>query len=254
MKLDPELEEKPYHGHYAACLARKTDIERRSSLIFGCTVVSGIALTIVSFAGWEMPVLSWIPSLINSSTVLFPICIQCAEIMGLSILAALGFGKNKSFNCILQLIYIVMTVASLFTGSMPGCFFSFVAGAAGAFLCRHAFKDASDYEALKKTEGYPHFSEHYAEYIEHPKYSSRYTEEVYRKSRGEEITAKKDADTYSSGYETRSTRLSEERSAPSMESVGFMDDLPSVLPNVIPDPDGDSFEPLGGSSDVSYPY
>jgi len=253
LKTDTTIEERPDHSHYAACLGKKTEIEHRNSVILGYTLVSGLILIIFSCTGIEMPVFSWLPSLFGSQAELLPIFIQCVEIVGMSLLAALGFGKNKSFDAVLLMIYIIITGASLFTGTIPGCVITFFAGLLGVIFCRHALKDSSDYETLKHTEGYPHFSIHYTEYMEHPTYSSRYTKDAYEKSRGA-YPAPPDRERPSFSASETSHAASDSYSKRSTVYMDDTDDLPTVLPNEMYDDNGDFFIPEGGSDDVSSLY
>lgn len=240
MKERPDIEEKPDHGHYAACAGLKTDIERHCRDTFGYALIASIIMIIFTFAGTVFPVMSFIPSLVGDNYEVGFIFTQVTEFLVIILLAAFGYGERKRLNIVLLCIYLLVFIFSLFTGRALGSALGAMYGACGAFITRRAFSDASYYDRLKATEGYPHFSHAYAAALEKPAYSSEYTREIYEKSRGyyEESSHKTAAASGSSmpgfgGMED----LTSPAPAAAPEPTGFMDDLPSVLPTGIDDSD-----------------
>lgn len=247
MKERPDIEEKPDHGHYAACLGLKTDIEIRCKDIFFYTLISSIIMILFTFGCTVIPILSIIPSLLGESYEVGFIFLQTTELLLMILLAAFGYGEKKQLNALLFCIYALIFVFSLFTGRRLGSALGAIYGACGAFFTRKAFSDSGYYKKLRETEGFPHFSLTYAAAMEKPAFSSEYTREIYAKSRGYYDDTPKTEFPETSSIPAADERMDgvpepSYRSYSYSPSAGAMDELPSVLPTELYDEE-DSFSP-----------
>lgn len=241
MSKRPDIEEKPDHGHYAACSGLKIDIEKHCRDTFGYAVIANIIMIIFTFGGTVFPVMSFIPSLVGENYEVSFIFMQITEFLVMILLSAFGYGERKRLNIVVLCIYLLVFIFSLFTGRALGSALGAMYGACGAFISRRAFSDASYYDKLKETEGYPHFSLTYVASLEKPAFSSEYTREIYAKSRGyaEDSERRSAVETVSGtmpGYGGMDELLPPRKEIVP-EADGYMDDLPSVLPTDIDESD-----------------
>lgn len=250
---DPKYEEKPDHSHYPICGARKTDIDEFSRNVFVYTAGVSLVMLFITYCGAAMPLISWIPSLFGCSTCVPFLFSQTAEIILVTALSFLAFTKWKIIHIGLLLGYALLIVASLLDRSAIGII-TFIIGVIGTVLTAPSFKIYSDYNQLRNTEGWPHFSIHYTEAMEHPTFTSRYISE-YR-------TAPEDKKITPSYSEPEDSSFSDPV-LPEMTGIEapepVMDDIPIVGAAPVPStmdapelPDGDEFEPDVGYTDEPF--
>lgn len=248
MKERPDIDERPDHGHYAACHGLKTEIETHCKDIFFYTLIASIILIFFTLGCTVFPVISFIPSLFGENYEVGFIFTQITELLLIVLVAAFGYGERKYLNEVLFCLYLLIFIFSLFTGRRLGSALGAIYGACGAFISRRAFSDYSFYKKLKETEGFPHFSITYVESLSKPAFSSEYSREIYEKSRGyydDDIKSAIPDRSYSAPAEEHMAGIPE----PSYESPyrsssggGFMDELPTVLPTELMDEE-DAFVP-----------
>lgn len=171
MKLNPMLEEKPDHGHYAACLSRKEEIDKYCNRAFIYTIVASLVLAFFTLCTIELPLLSFVPKLVGDVWDPFPIFIQIIELIGIAILAAAACTRKKVLLVALMIYYLSLIAASLISGSFPGIMATFLLGIGGAAVTIKAPAYYRDYEQLTKTEGWPHFARWMTDAAKRPAYS-----------------------------------------------------------------------------------
>lgn len=173
MAINPDLLELPDHEHYPACSTRMTGINRICTRIFNYVLLTSIIICILSFTGINLPVISTLPSLLSTSFEVPFMFFQVFEMIAMVIIAGLGYGRYKICNVILFILYALMLIVGIFSKNFPGNLFTLIIGAGGTAQTFRAYGIYSDFEQLKKTEGYPHFNLRFTESIEHPDYASR---------------------------------------------------------------------------------
>lgn len=216
MKIDERLLEKPDHGHYAACAERKTGIEEFSRNVFLYTAAVSVIFLFMTYCGIRIAAISWIPSLFGSPTEVPHLFSQTFELILFVLMSAIAYGKRKIFHIIIFAIYVVLTLASIFDGTMPDIL-TFIIGAVGTALTLPSIKVCSDYNHLRSVEGWPHFSITYTESVEHPTYTSRYMSE-YRAAPADKVSVPESSRPVPDAPEMTGI------SAPEPEM--FMDDMP----------------------------
>lgn len=179
MPYNPNLAEKPNHGHYPICLGRKTAIEKYCRKMFGYAFFSGIIMSVFTFFGMNFAVISWIPSMLGNSYEVSYIFSQLFIIMGIVFLSALGCGRLKIFNVIQLVLYLAIAVLSLFSDGAISRSCGFIIGAAGVLTCYKAPLAMIEYNQLMQTEGFPHFNVHFTEMEENRVYKSLHDRECY---------------------------------------------------------------------------
>jgi len=251
---DPKYDEKPDHSHYAACAARSNEIYEFSRNVFVYTAGVCLVMLFITYCGAAMPLVSWIPSLLGCPTCVPFLFSQTAELIVVAFLSFLAFGKWKVIHIGLFIGYILLVAATIFSGSAIGIV-TFIIGVVGVVLTAPCFKIYSDYNQLMNTEGWPHFSLHYIEAMEHPTYTSRYMSE-YR-------SAPEDKHIYADSPAPESVSpLSDEPVLPEMTGIEapepVMEEIsiasaPVPVTMAAPElPDGESFEPDAGLSDEPF--
>lgn len=179
MFYNPELSEQQNHGHYPVCLGRKTAIEKYCRRIFGYAFFSCIIMSVFTLFGVNFAVISWIPSLLGQPYEVSHILTQLAILIGMLIISAFGCGQRKFYNVILLVIYLAVTVISLFSEETISRICGFIIGAAGVLTCYKAPFVMLEYNQLMQTEGFPLFNEHLAEQEENRIYKSIHDRECY---------------------------------------------------------------------------
>ena len=252
---DPKYDEKPDHGHYIVCAVRNTQIYEFSRNVFVYTAGVCLVMLFITYCGAAMPLVSWIPSLFGCSTCVPFLFSQTAELILVALASFLAFGRWKIIHIGLFIGYVLLTVATFFSGSAIGII-TFIIGVVGTVLTAPCFKIYSDYHQLMETEGWPHFSLHYAEAMEHPTFTSRYMSE-YR-------TAPEDKRIYADSPAPESVSpLRDEPVLPEMTGIEapepVMDDISLAGAAPVPDvmdvpelPDGELFIPDAGLSDEPF--
>ena len=218
MKLNPMLEEKPDHSHYTACLSRKEEIDKYCNRAFIYTVISSLIMAFFTICTIEMPMISAVPKLIGDVWEPFPIFVQLAELVGVTILAAAACTRKKVLLVVLMIYYLLLTASSLVSGTFPGVAVSFLLGSVGTAATVKAPVFYRDYEQLRKTEGWPHFARWMAEDRDRPKYSY----DTLRKRAAEKAEAETRWDTARS-YDT--PRKPPRTSSPDYEAARMADEV-----------------------------
>ena len=249
---DPKYDEKPDHSHYAACAARKAAIDEFSRNVFVYTAGVSLVMLFITYCGAEMPLVSWLPSLLGCPTCVPFLFAQTLELILVTLASFLAFGKWKVLHIGLCLGYVLLVVATFFDHSAIDII-TFIIGIIGIVLTAPCYKMYSDYNQLLKTEGWPHFSLHYTEAMEHPTFTSRYMSEYH--------SAPEDKKIYSeSSAPELGTTLRSEPVLPEMAGIEapepVMDDISLAGAAPVPDvmdapelPDGELFIPDAGLSD-----
>lgn len=178
MRINNELAEKPDHAHYIACLNRLMDINKICHRSFLYTAITCFFLGILTFFTLRFSIISIIPNLFGDGTTVAANLIQLVILLAITGMSALSVGKYKFFNIILFILYIVMTIASLFSGSFADIFTFFI-GVGGIMFTFRSYSVWCDYRQLTETEGFPHFSLHVAEEEESNGYVARYEDAYY---------------------------------------------------------------------------
>lgn len=248
---DPKYEEKPDHGHYALCAGRKTEIDEFSRNVFVYTAGISFILLIITYCGVPLPMISWIPSLFSDSTSLPFLFVQTMELLTVTALSFFAFFRWKFLHIVIFIWYALLVVATFFDHSAIDVI-TFIIGVVGTVLTRSCFKVYADYNQLVKTEGWPHFSLHYTEAMEHPTYTSRYMSE-YRTAPEDKRIAPESTD------ELRSAPVLPEMTGieapePVMEDVSLdTSAAPVPVTMAAPElPDGEMFIPDAGYSDEPF--
>ena len=251
--FDPKYEEKPDHSHYSICGARKNDIYEFSRNVFVYTAGVCMVMLFITYCGAAMPLVSWIPSLFGCSTCVPFLFVQTAELILVIAASFLAFGRFKVIHIGLFIGYVLLIVATLVDSSTIGII-TFIIGVIGVVLTAPCFKMYSDYNQLRNTEGWPHFSLHYTEAMEHPTFTSRYMSE-YRTAPED----KRIAPSVSEPDDSFSTDpvLPEMTGIEAPEPV--MEDIPVIGAAPVPStvgspelPDGEAFEPDSGYTDEPF--
>ncbi|SEL19038.1 hypothetical protein SAMN02910353_02074 [Ruminococcus sp. YRD2003] len=247
---DAKYDEKPDHGHYVACAERSTQIYEFSRNVFVYTGGVCLVMLFITYCGAAMPLVSWIPSLFGCPTCVPFLFTQTAELILVTLAAFLAFGKWKILHIGLFIGYVLLVVATFFSSSGIGII-TFIIGVVGTVLTAPSFKVYSDYNQLVNTEGWPHFSLHYTDSLEHPTYTSRYMSEYRSAPDDKRITADETAASRSAPV------LPEMADIEAPEPV--MEDIPLIGAAPVPDtadtpelPDGEMFVPDSGLSDEPF--
>ncbi len=170
---NPELAELPDHEHYFACSTRMTVIKDFCTKTFYYVVLTSIIVSILSFTGMVIPVISAIPQLLSTSFEVPFMFFQVFEMIAMVLLSCLGYGKYKICNVVLLVIYVIMLICGIFSKCFPGGLIAVIIGGGGVAQTFRAVGVYSDFEQLVKTEGYPHFNKRFTESMEKPDYESR---------------------------------------------------------------------------------
>ena len=252
---DPKYDEKPDHGHYIECAVRSNQIYEFSRNVFVYTAGVCLVMLFITYCGAAMPLVSWIPSLFGCSTCVPFLFTQTAELILVTLAAFIAFWKWKILHIGLFIGYVLLVVATVVSFSGIGII-TFIIGIVGAVLTAPCFKVYSDYHQLMNTEGWPHFSLHYIEAMEHPTYTSRYMSEYRTAPEDKRIYAKSPDDTSAEPLHSEPV-LPEMTSMEAPEPV--MDDIPLIGAAPVPDvmdtpelPDGELFVPDSGLSDEPF--
>lgn len=163
MRFNPELEEKPNHLHYNMCLGRKTEIEKRTFEIFLYTAIAFFFLGLFSFIGLKFTIFGILPEIIFKEDTVKIAFFQIFEFIIVTAIALLGCVKNKLFNVIIMLMYILMIFIGGFFRYNGTDGIIVLIGIGGLWKSYDAIKMYYDYEQLKNTEGFPMFSHAIAE-------------------------------------------------------------------------------------------
>jgi hypothetical protein len=158
MRRNPELEEKPNHAHYPACLGRKTEIEKQSVQIFIYTALTFLALGIFSFMGVKFAVFGTLAELIFDDNDVASAIFQEIEFVCVIVLSLLGCTKRKIFDFIVMLIYSLLLIMTILFREYPLDPLLFIISIGGLSKSIFAYRMWTDYEQLMETEGYPIFS------------------------------------------------------------------------------------------------
>ncbi len=153
-----DLDEKPNHGHYAACRNKMAIIDRYYKRCFLFTAAISLLLIILTWMTFRFSIISVFPNIVGDRTDLSANLVQTLIILVLPVLDLLACGKYKIFNVILLFIYGAMFFTSGFSKNASDIF-SFLAGAVGGFSHIKAINRFLDYRQLSHTEGFPFFDE-----------------------------------------------------------------------------------------------
>ncbi len=170
--MNEELREKPNHAHYPICRGRLSDIEKHSRQIFFYTLIVCVIMAFFSVLCVPMHVIGWLPMIFNSEEISkgafnvsfgfgFTQVLCCVAIVVFSVL---NLGKRKTFGIVLFVIYMVLTISSIFFTLTGLDVITTIIGIMGMYYCRGVFRDGKDYQQLANTEGFPMFSVVLAEY------------------------------------------------------------------------------------------
>ncbi|MBQ7026779.1 MAG: hypothetical protein IJN14_00065 [Ruminococcus sp.] len=166
MLYNNKLAAKPDHSHYPVCLGRLTTINDSCHKLFRDTIVVNGGLLILTLFGQYIPVISLISTLFGEPTEVIVMFIQVLLITGISVMTALGCGKNKFFNAIALLIYVMIAIGGLIHKDSVGGAASFLICTAVVIMNLKMFVYWLEYRQLSNTEGFPLFSERLTEYDE----------------------------------------------------------------------------------------
>ena len=252
---DPKYDEKPDHGHYVACAVRNKQIYDFSRNVFVYTGGVCLVMLFITYCGAAMPLVSWIPSLFGCPTCVPFLFTQTVELILVTLASFLAFGKWKILHIGLFIGYLLLVAATFFDGSAIDII-TFIIGVVGVVLTAPSFKVYSDYNQLMKTEGWPHFSRHYIDSVEHPTFTSRYMSEYRSAPEDKKIYSDSSAPEYAEA--TRSEPVLPEMTGieapePVMEDISLAGTAP--VPDVMdaPElPDGELFIPDAGLSDEPF--
>ncbi|MCR5111158.1 MAG: hypothetical protein K6B38_09670 [Ruminococcus sp.] len=166
MRINPDIQEKPDHLHYPACLGRKTEIEKQSLEILLYTLAALAFPSIISIMGVRFAMFSALPDIIFGEDGVKTAFFQVFEFFMIAVLALLGCTKYKVFDVIVMLIYILMVIISLLFNETTADALIVIAGLGGIWKSIGSYKAWNDYEQLMNTEGFPIFSITLAEHDE----------------------------------------------------------------------------------------
>lgn len=158
MRINQEIEEKPNHLHYPACLGRMNEINKQSVDIFIYTAIVCFAMGVLSLVGLKYNIFAVIPDLLfdeNGTKVAF---FQIFEFLVMTVISLLGCTRYKIFDVIIMLIYALMILISIFFRDSAADPLVLMAGIGGIWKSHGSFSIYNDYEQLKQTEGFPVFS------------------------------------------------------------------------------------------------
>ncbi|MCQ2490056.1 MAG: hypothetical protein MJ079_00515 [Ruminococcus sp.] len=249
---DPKYDETPDHSHYFACAARKASIDEFSRNAFVYTAGVCFIMLLITYCGVEMPLVSWIPSLFGCPTCVPFLFSQTAELLLVTFLSFLAFGKWKIIHIGQLIMYIALVLSTLASRSGIGII-TLLIGIVGTVLTLPSFKIYSDYHQLIATEGWPHFSFHYTEAMEHPTYTSRYTAEYHAAPEERKSAPDSSEPHYDSTYGTLPKTGGIDDSEPEMADISSSVHITVPTAASAPElPDGDAFEPDSGLSDEPF--
>jgi len=248
---NPKYEEKPDHGHYAVCAGRVNEIYEFSRNVFVYTAGVSFILLIITYCGVPMPLISWIPSLFGCSTCIPYLFAQSAELILVTAVSFFAFFRWKVFHIVMFIWYVLLVLATFFDHSAIDMI-TFIIGIVGAVLTHSCFRVYADYNQLIKTEGWPHFSLHYAEAMEHPTYTSRYISEYRTAPEDKRIAPGSEDVLRSAPVLPEMTGI--EVPEPVMEDIALdASAAPVPVTMAAPElPDGEMFEPDAGFSDEPF--
>lgn len=166
MLYNNKLSAKPDHSHYPVCLGRLTAINDSCHKLFRDALVANGGLVILTLFGQYIPVISLISTLFGELTEVIVMFIQGLLITGISVMTALGCGKNKFFNAIALLIYVMIAIGGLVHKDSISGVAAFLICTAVVIMHLKMFVYCLEYRQLSNTEGFPLFSEHLTEYDE----------------------------------------------------------------------------------------
>jgi hypothetical protein len=158
MRINPDIEEKPNHLHYPACLGRMQEIKKQSLEIFVYTAIVFLIFGVFSVAGVKFNVFAVIPDLLFDGHDLKVAFFQIIEFIIVTVVSLLGCTRYKVFDVIIMLMYALMVLLSVVCHYNSADPVVFIAGACGIWKSICSFRVWSDYEQLKQTEGFPIFS------------------------------------------------------------------------------------------------
>ena len=159
--FNPDIAEKPDHTHYPVCQGRLEAIGRHGTKLFLYTFAVGCGLGLISFIGYPMHVVGWIPAAIAHSTdrLTVKLCVvQMFISLCITVLGFLGSGEHKRFNIVLMVIYLLMFICPIFYRFSFMDVIVFLLGGGGVIFSSSAVTDCLDYEQLARAEGFPSFS------------------------------------------------------------------------------------------------
>lgn len=256
MKKDFVLKEMPDHSHYAACAARKADIQEFSRNVFVYTLGTSLIFLFLTFIGVDIAVISWIPSYFGDSTEIGHLFAQTFELVLFTGISFIAYGSRKYLHIIIFFVYVVYIVGAIFDGSAIDII-TFIVGVIGVVLMRDCFTYVNDYRLLMSAEGWPHFDVHLTEYDEHPSYTSRYAAELL-KAPADKVEILAHLMSRPEGTKSASPRPAPMRAkpaAPATDEMPEMEEMPSIMTisSEAPEaPDVEFFEPDSGLPEDTY--
>ena len=158
MRINEDLEEKPDHLHYPACLGRMNEIRKQSFEIFVYTAIVFFVFGIFSIVGIKFNMFAVIPDLLFDEDGTKIAFFQIFEFIIVTVISLLGCTKYKIFDVIIMLMYVLMVILSIFSKYNSADPVVFLAGAGGLWKSIGSLRIWNDYEQLSQTEGFPIFS------------------------------------------------------------------------------------------------
>lgn len=158
MKANEELLEKPDHSHYAPCCARMAAIKKFSRRLLIFAVIAHGSMLMLTFFAVPLGALSLLPSLFGSSTSAAFVIVQAAELIAMTVLAALGTGKFKICQIILFAIYLLMVLLAFASGFKAVNTIPFAIAVVGSLTAYPSIASFLDYRHLCTVEGFPYFN------------------------------------------------------------------------------------------------
>ena len=158
MKVNEDLLEKPDHSHYASCCTRMSEISKFSKRLLIFAVIAHGFMLLLTFFAVPLGALSLMPSLVGSSTSAVFVILQSAELIAMTVLAALGMGRFKICQIILLAIYMLMVFLSFASGFTAVNSIPFAIAVIGSIIGYPAIASFLDYRHLRTVEGFPYFN------------------------------------------------------------------------------------------------
>ncbi len=181
MIIKESLREQPNHKHYSACLQKKLEIKKYTSVLAIAVPIICMIIAIFAFAGVDIPLFANFASAFTKNDIVKLVF----EIVGLVLLAVLSFLGNVVdivYDFVLLIVFALMLIFSFFNLDSVNNFLVMAVIAGGCGVSLKSFESFFNWRQLEQTEGFPQFSHSIAYFEENVEYKA--TKEVYASDGG----------------------------------------------------------------------
>lgn len=186
MNSEDKYRAMPDRSHYTPCSDRLTQINEIGKRAFYYTFIVALLLSAGSMFNIKFNILSLLSDLTtgrnssNSTGVILSGMLNIITSLFLILMAILGRSKYKFCHVFLFSIYLAMPISCLMDfGGRSSDIITFGLGIAGVYIYFPTLSAWRDYKYISHVEGFPYFSERFAQQLENSKYKSEHYKEDY---------------------------------------------------------------------------